>query len=387
MKKFVRIICFTLSLIMIFAFAGCGTETPLGEMEKIYRLAVDNGFSGSYEEWLASIIGPKGDKGDTGLSAYEIWLAEGHTGTEADFLAWLKGDPGNNGSNGKSAYEIWLAEGHTGTEADFLAWLKGAAGNNGTNGLSAYEIYLKYHPEYDDRGEEQWMDDLVNGRLADKEKEYDMAKFFNNETIVVITKSVIALEPRLFTIENFDAVNAISLKWVNKTDCENAYASSIANDIAYYDSQILAINLRDRGEQKVNEAIEILENMDFTYLVWRNKYDYSSNPVPMDEKLILEIDINSNFADDVILVTIDGAFTHRLFTVEDFKTVNAVRAGSLTIGTYYKYNTTGLPASHRSIYEVKIGNKGKQNVINAIKELQKLDFVRYAGPSYVRSMF
>ena len=43
----------------------------------------------SYEEWLASI---KGEKGDQGLSAYEIWLEQGHEGTEEDFLNWLKGE-------------------------------------------------------------------------------------------------------------------------------------------------------------------------------------------------------------------------------------------------------------------------------------------------------
>jgi len=34
----------------------------------------------------------KGDKGDDGKSAYEIWLEEGHTGTEEDYLDWLKAD-------------------------------------------------------------------------------------------------------------------------------------------------------------------------------------------------------------------------------------------------------------------------------------------------------
>lgn len=39
------------------------------------------------------MIGPKGDKGDTGpqgLSAYEVWLEQGNTGTEEDFLNSLK---------------------------------------------------------------------------------------------------------------------------------------------------------------------------------------------------------------------------------------------------------------------------------------------------------
>ena len=154
----------------------------------------------------------RGSQGDPGKSAYEVWLDNGHEGTEADFLAWLKG---NSGGPGKSAYEVWLDNGHEGTEEDFLAWLKGDPGKDGatwatgttapdnaegkdgdlymntltwdiyvkaegtwekvgnlkgTQGDSAYQIYLKYHPEYEG-DEEQWMDDLVNGRLADKEEE------------------------------------------------------------------------------------------------------------------------------------------------------------------------------------------------------------------------
>ena len=84
----------------------------------------------SYEEWLAAIKGEKGDKGDkgdqgdkgdkgdqgdqgdkgdkgdkgdqgeTGKSAYQIWLENGYTGTEDDFLAWLKGEKGDQGDAG-----------------------------------------------------------------------------------------------------------------------------------------------------------------------------------------------------------------------------------------------------------------------------------------------
>lgn len=44
--------------------------------------------------------GDKGDKGDDGKSAYQIWLDNGHTGTEQDFLAWLKGETGEQGQDG-----------------------------------------------------------------------------------------------------------------------------------------------------------------------------------------------------------------------------------------------------------------------------------------------
>ncbi|MEY2869891.1 MAG: hypothetical protein RIR01_2393 [Bacteroidota bacterium] len=38
--------------------------------------------------------GPGGAKGDTGLSAYQVWLAQGNTGTQQDFLNSLKGTNG-----------------------------------------------------------------------------------------------------------------------------------------------------------------------------------------------------------------------------------------------------------------------------------------------------
>ena len=43
---------------------------------------------------------PKGEKGDDGESAYQIWLDEGNVGTEQDFLDSLKGENGTDGHDG-----------------------------------------------------------------------------------------------------------------------------------------------------------------------------------------------------------------------------------------------------------------------------------------------
>lgn len=48
-----------------------------------YDVAVQHGFNGTEEEWLASL---KGDKGDTGYSAYEIAVQHGYAGTEAQWI-------------------------------------------------------------------------------------------------------------------------------------------------------------------------------------------------------------------------------------------------------------------------------------------------------------
>ncbi len=85
-----------------------------------YQIAVLRGFRGSETEWLASLVGrkgqaikgdkgDKGDRGDQGLSAYEVARANGFSGTQAAWLDSLigekgdKGDRGEKGADGKDA--------------------------------------------------------------------------------------------------------------------------------------------------------------------------------------------------------------------------------------------------------------------------------------------
>ena len=71
-----------------------------------YQLAVKNGYTGTEEQWLASITGVEGK------SAYQVAKEEGFEGTETEWLASLKGDKGDagakgdTGNDGKSAYQL-----------------------------------------------------------------------------------------------------------------------------------------------------------------------------------------------------------------------------------------------------------------------------------------
>lgn len=103
------------------------------------------------EEWLNSLKsdapGPKGDKGDPGLTAYQEAKSLGlpNTATEKDWLnslhSTVPGPKGDTGLTGKSAYQIALDNGYQGTEAQWLEYLH--KGPKGDNGLSAFEIALK----------------------------------------------------------------------------------------------------------------------------------------------------------------------------------------------------------------------------------------------------
>lgn len=107
-----------------------------------YELAVEAGFEGTEEEWRASLKGDKGDQGDVGddgKSAYELAVEAGFEGTEAEWRASLKGDKGDQGDagdDGKSAYELAVEAGFVGTEAEWRTSLKGDKGDTGDDGES-----------------------------------------------------------------------------------------------------------------------------------------------------------------------------------------------------------------------------------------------------------
>lgn len=97
----------------------------LGNAKSAYDLAVDEGFTGTLEEWLASL---QGEDGADGKSAYDLAVEFGFIGTEEEFVESLRG------VNGLSAYEVAIEGGFQGNEAEWLESLKGE------DGKSAFEL-------------------------------------------------------------------------------------------------------------------------------------------------------------------------------------------------------------------------------------------------------
>ena len=115
-----------------------GDDLPRGK--SAYEVAVDNGFSGSETEWLASLKGAKGDKGDTGAKGDKGATGEkgdtGEPGAKGD-----KGDPGAKGDKGDTgAAGKDGAPGEKGDKGDPGTPGKdgadGAPGKDGTNGTN-----------------------------------------------------------------------------------------------------------------------------------------------------------------------------------------------------------------------------------------------------------
>lgn len=104
------------------------SDVPGPDGDSAYKIAQNNGFEGTEEEWLASL------KGADGLSAYAVAVALGFEGTEEEWVESLKG---TNGADGLSAYALAVENGYTGSINAWLNDLKGA------DGLSAYELAVK----------------------------------------------------------------------------------------------------------------------------------------------------------------------------------------------------------------------------------------------------
>jgi hypothetical protein len=90
-----------------------GDEGPAGPPgdpgepgESAYDVAVANGFEGTVEEWLDSLIGLDGDDG---ASAYEVAVEAGFSGSIEEWLASLvgpQGPPGDGGTGGGTVASV-----------------------------------------------------------------------------------------------------------------------------------------------------------------------------------------------------------------------------------------------------------------------------------------
>ncbi|WP_171502352.1 hypothetical protein [Acinetobacter indicus] len=76
----------------------------------LYEIAVANGYTGTEQQWLESLVGAAGANGTDGKSAYELAVENGYEGTIQEWLDGLTIEV--IGAVGKSAYELavekWL---------------------------------------------------------------------------------------------------------------------------------------------------------------------------------------------------------------------------------------------------------------------------------------
>lgn len=100
-----------------------------------YEVAVNNGFVGDQAEWLASLVGAQGPQGSAGEGLMFTWSGT-QLGVKLDSdttysFTDLVGPTGNTGATGASAYQVAVSNGFIGTEEQWLESLVGPKGDPG----------------------------------------------------------------------------------------------------------------------------------------------------------------------------------------------------------------------------------------------------------------
>ena len=148
-------------------------------------------------------IGPQGPQGE-----------QGNPGADGSSVLTGNGAPSSNlGDNGDSYIDLQTWNYYL-KENDFWIFKGNIKGFDGEDGKSAYELYCESHPEYTN-SEEQWLDDLVNGRLGIKET-HTVSFDSNGGSDVndqVIEHGEPATKPENPTLAGYDFVN-----WTLKGD-------------------------------------------------------------------------------------------------------------------------------------------------------------------------
>jgi len=137
----------------------------------------------------------------------------------------------------------------------------------------------------------------------------------------------------------------------------------------------------EQGLLKISDLKDIAyhQNKDIVFPV---RIPVNENTV-FDEKIIANVSIDDHFADDSIVLIIDGNFTDWRIYAKDFETANVevIMVDCLTITDMETIDREIF----RHIYSITLKNKSKQNVIDVIKKLEKFPFIKYAGPNYYLS--
>ncbi len=127
---------------------GSGPAGPAGD--SAYQIAVNNGFSGTEQQWLASLkgdAGPMGPQGPAGIDGAPgpqgpagtngVDGATGAQGSQgATGVQGPAGAQGATGADGASAYQIAVNNGYVGTEQQWLNSLQG--GGSGNDALAVH---------------------------------------------------------------------------------------------------------------------------------------------------------------------------------------------------------------------------------------------------------
>ncbi len=106
-----------------------------------------------------------------------------------------------------------------------------------------------------------------------------------------------------------------------------------------------------------------------------------------EEKLYCTASINDDFATNAIIVTLKKTNTYPELDMECFNLENTIRieyaSDVIPPDYFFQPEYKDLLENFRQIIFIYVEPLGKEEIINSIKELEKLSFIRSANPNYV----
>lgn len=137
----------TLLCLIFFAMTltSCGNNNPYADDPRypIYQLALDSGFTGTYQDWLDSIKGEDGKNGETPHIGENgnWWIGDTDTGVPAKGSEGPQGEPGKDGNTpyiGENG-NWWIGDVDTGVPATGKDGADGAPGSQGPIGPEGHQ--------------------------------------------------------------------------------------------------------------------------------------------------------------------------------------------------------------------------------------------------------
>ena len=146
--------------------------------------------------------------------------------------------------------------------------------------------------------------------------------------------------------------------------------------------------------KSIKFLLTIITVLIFIFIVDTFKVNAIEND---DDKIYCEATLDDNFLDDTIIIVLNkkATFSFKEYTNNDFWELGEVIIDEITkestaiVKNKYLYNleTDGhsvkISEEYRRIYKITLKNKGKQNVLNAIKKLECRDDIKSAEPNYI----
>ncbi|MBQ8381543.1 MAG: S8 family serine peptidase, partial [Clostridia bacterium] len=196
---------------------------------------------------------------------------------------------------------------------------------------------------------------VANNNESEEKILYTGKNSYNN---IAGDKLVVSLfsryDPLSYTADSFSEVN-----------CEKLEVKTIANDTFLYLSIPLidkSDELSDKNEENLISALRTIEKRDDVKAVF-----------PKYKKIICTTPINADFSENELTITPFPEYNNYKYTVDDFKEINCISIKEL------------LPPKHGELHRwisLEIPGNDKENVLAAIKKLEKREDIAFADPSF-----